>query len=233
MYFHYAKKAFKALGAGAFIAAGIWSYGQVTLFEQVYLGMLGFIALLFIRDVNMLGLIVIEIGAHISSMAIWYFLDMLFAKIFTYGFIILSLYLLKYEEKRRYIIAFVALSLGAEAYWLATGYDAPQIYYNLILININLFLRYFLFRRVFITAQIFPGAERSLEADIDLYNLIWLYVLVHIAMVSEYFLRHIFGLNIMFIYDVSPYLFHGLSVYTAWIIVAQGTKLLSQRWMHA
>lgn len=234
MYFHYLKKALKALGAGVFIAAGIWSYGQTSLFVQVYFILLGFIALLFIRDVNMLGLIFLEAVAHIGTMLAWHFLDdILVIKIFVYGFIFLSLYLLKYEEKRKYIIGFMAVSLSAEIYWLVIGYDAPKIYYYLILINLNVILRHFLFRRVFITAQIFPGAERSLEADIDLYNLTWLYMLTHIAMVSEYLLRHIFGLNMILIYDLSSYIFHGLGVYTAWIIFAQGTKLLSQRWIHA
>lgn len=233
MFLDYALKGLKTLSAGAFIAAGLWAYGNGPLFEQIYISFLAFITLLFIRNINMIGIILISAIIHFSSELIWHISsNSLAIKFIAYAFIGASLLLLRYEEKRKYIVGFVSLCLCAECYWLATGYTGPEIYFYLMLININLIERQLLFSRVFITESIAPEKSRSLDADFDLYNLNWMYVLIHIAVILEYLLRHVFGISVQVIYDLSSYAFHGLTAYGAWIIFAQGVKLIQNQRLH-
>lgn len=226
----------KFVGAATFVAAGYLTYGEGLLFQKIYIAFLVFVALLFIRDINVVSVILILGIANLSS-EIFYpittFDSQTFVKIAVYSSVSYTLYWLKSEEYRLTIAIVIALCIAAEVYWHIINYAAPLIYWYVLLININILVRYFLFSRVFIISRYFPLKYRSLDLDITLYNLAWYYILVHMAVILEYFARHIFDIPVDSIYYLAPYIFHGLTTYSALLILAQGYKIIRKEWFKA
>jgi hypothetical protein len=146
-------KLVKIVGAIGFVAAGFLTYGDGVLFEQIYIALLVFMAVVFIRDINIVSIIFISAAANLSSKFLYpVFLEsdyQTLLKILVYGAIALTLLRFKTEAHRKSVAGFVGLCVAAEIYWIATDYNAPYIYWNVLLININILVRYFLFQRVF------------------------------------------------------------------------------------
>jgi hypothetical protein len=227
----------KSIGAIVFIGAAFLTYGQSLLFEKIHLAVLGFIAVIFIRDINLISLICISAIANIVSELLYPLVMTLdfqiTLKVLTYSTIIL--YLIKFREDSLHLSVslVIAMCLGAELYWYVTGSPGAMIYWYALLININLLVRYFLFSRVFIMAKYFPKEYRSLNLDHTLYQVVLLYIVVHELVLMEYVLRWIFDVPSTLVYYAAPYLFHGLTAYTALLIYIQGYRLISKNWLKA
>jgi hypothetical protein len=227
----------KIVGAVVFIGAAFLTYGQSLLFEKIYLAVLGFIAVIFIRDINLISLICISATANIAS-ELLYPLVMTSDfqttfKVLTYTAIILSIIKFREDSLRLSVSLVVAMCLGAELYWYLTDSPAAVIYWYVLLININFLVRHFLFSRVFIMAKYFPKRYRSLNLDHTLYQVVLLYIVVHELVLVEYVLRRVFDVPTTVVYYAAPYLFHGLTAYTALLIYIQGYTLISKSWFKA
>lgn len=230
-------KLVKIVGAIGFVAVGFLTYGDGVLFEQIYIALLVFMAVVFIRDINIVSIIFISAAANLSSKFLYpVFLEsdyQTLLKIMVYGAIALTLLRFKTEAHRKSVAGVVGLCIAAEIYWIATDYNAPYIYWNVLLININILVRYFLFQRVFIVSKYFPKRYRSLDLDITLHDLVWYFMLLHMAILIEYLVRHILDVQITTIYYASPYIFHGLTTFSVLLILFQGYKVIRYEWFKA
>jgi hypothetical protein len=145
------------VGKIVFIMAGFLTFGDALLFEKIYIALLVFMAVIFIRDINIVSIIVISAIANLSSELLYFivfdFEYQITPKLMVYVAICITLFKLKTEEFRIIISVVIGLCIAAEMYWIYTGYDAPSIYWYVLLININLAVRFFLFSRVFITSK--------------------------------------------------------------------------------
>jgi hypothetical protein len=217
--------------------AGFLTFGDGLLFEKIYIALLVFMAVIFIRDINIVSIIVISAIANLSSELLYFIVFdseyQIATKLMVYVAICITLFKLKTEEFRIIISVVIGLCIAAEMYWIYTGYDAPSIYWYVLLININLAVRFFLFSRVFITSKYFPKRYRSLDLDISLHSLVWYYILVHMAVLIEYLVRRIFDVSFAEIYYAAPYVFHGLTTYSALLIMFQGYKIIRYEWFKA
>ena len=221
---------FKPITAGLLIAGAIYTYGNGILFSQLYLGTLAFIAILCYRDINILGVLALSVIVHLIINIAWLFIsDALLNKALIYLMLMITLWLLKEEDHRSYITAILAASLLSELYWFITDYNAPRLHWYCLLINLNMLLRHFLLTRVFITSHFFPKYSQSLHLDFALRNLVLLYIILHELMILEYLLRHLLGWDITLIWELSSYLFHGLSTYAIWLIATEGAKIISAK----
>jgi len=227
----------KIVGAVVFIGAGFFTFGQGLLFEKIYLALLAFIAVIFIREINLVSIIAITAMSNLSSMLLFPLVNgsnfQMILKILTYLAIILSLIKFSEESLRLSIAVVVALCIGAEFYWYFSDHQGAVIYWYVLLININMLVRYFFFRRVFIMAKYFPNQYRSLDLDHSLYQVVLLYIVVHELVLVEYVLRRVFDVPSTVLYYAAPYLFHGLTTYTVLLILLQGYTLITQHWFKA
>ena len=225
----------KIVGVITFISAGFLAYGDGVLFEQIYISLLVFLAVIFIKDVNVLGVIVITLIANLCFMFLFPLVleaeFQVLLKLLTYSAIITTLYKLRTEEYRVAIAFIIGLCGLAELYWFATDYPAPLIYWHVMLINIAVLVRHFLFQRFFIMSKYCPKHYRSLDLDYSLHKLNWYYIVVHFAVLLEFFVRHILGFReITFIHQFNPYVFHAITTYSALLIIIQGYSLIRYEW---
>lgn len=229
-------KLVKVIGTIVFVAAGVLAYGNDILFERIYLALLVFLAIIFIKEINILSVIVITTAANLCFMFLYPILGQtdhlqMPLSLLTYTAIIFTLYKLKTEDKRQPIALVVILCIAAELYWLATGYQAPNIYWYVFIININVLTRHFLFQRCFIMSKYFPRHYRSLDLDYSLHKICWYYNIIHIAVILEYFVRHILGFSQMtVIYEASIYLLHALTTYSVLLILVQSYAIIRKEW---
>lgn len=234
MAFSWSKLA-KIVGAITFVGAGFYAYGDGILFEQIYIAVLVFMAVLFVKDINVVSVIMITTLANLCFMFLYPALTgaeyQILLKVATYSAIGYTLYRLRTEEHRFKIATVIGLCVIAELYWLITGYPAPVIHWYVFVININILMRYFLFQRFFIMSKYFPKHYRSLDLDLSLYELGWYYNIVHIAVIFEYFVRHVFGQkDETTVYYAAPYIFHAITTYSVLLILVQGYSIMRYRW---
>ena len=227
----------KFIGSVLFVCAGFLTYGDSLLFEKIYLALLGFVAVLFIRDINIVSIIVISAAANLSSEILYPLVIsehfQLILKLLTYLAVCYTLYKVSEDSMRLPTVIVVGLCLTTECYWYLTGQEAPMIFWYVLLLTINLWVRHFLFARVFIMAKYFPTQYRSLNLDHTLYQLVFFYILLHQLVLVEYILRRVFDVSSTHIYYAAPYIFHGLSTYSALLVLIQGYILISKNWFKA
>lgn len=227
----------KFIGSVLFVCAGFLTYGDSLLFEKIYLALLGFVAVLFIRDINIVSIIVISAAANLSSEVLYPLVIsehfQLILKLLTYFAVCYTLYNVSEDSMRMPTIIVVGLCLTTECYWYLSGQDAPMIFWYVLLLTINLWVRHFLFARVFIMAKYFPTQYRSLNLDHTLYQLVFFYILLHQLVLVEYILRRVFDVPSTHIYYAAPYIFHGLTTYSALLVLIQGYILISKNWFKA
>ncbi|MEI8647284.1 hypothetical protein P4S73_03935 [Paraglaciecola sp. Hal342] len=151
----------KFVGSVLFVCAGFLTYGDSLLFEKFYLALLGFVAVLFIRDINLVSIIVISAGANLSSELLYPLViseQFQFPlKILTYLVACWTLLKVSEDSMRLPTVFVVVLCLVTEGYWYISEQDAPMIFWYVLLLTINLWVRHFLFARVFIMAKYFPA----------------------------------------------------------------------------
>ncbi|WP_158769841.1 hypothetical protein [Paraglaciecola sp. L1A13] len=227
----------KFIGSVLFVCAGFLTYGDSLLFEKIYLALLGFVAVLFIRDINIVSIIVISAAANLSSEILYPLVIsehfQLILKLLTYLAVCYTLYKVSEDSMRLPTVIVVGLCLTTECYWYLTSQEAPMIFWYVLLLTINLWVRHFLFARVFIMAKYFPTQYRSLNLDHTLYQLVFFYILLHQLVLVEYILRRVFDVSSTHIYYAAPYIFHGLTTYSALLVLIQGYILISKNWFKA
>lgn len=227
----------RIIGAIAFVAAGYLAYDDGVLFLQIHIAVLVFMGVIFIRDINILSIIIIIGAANVCASLLYPIImqsdNQSTLKILTYGLMCFTLFKLKTETHRLSISATIGLCIAAELYWLVTDYNAPKIYLSVLLININVLVRYFMFQRVFIVSKYFPKQYRSLDLDMTIYDVVWYYVLLHMFVLFEYGVRHILKVQIQIVYDLSSYIFHGLTTFLVLLILVQGYKIIRYEWFKA
>lgn len=227
----------KFIGSVLFVCAGFLTYGDSLLFEKIYLALLGFVAVLFIRDINLVSIIVISATANLSSELLYPLVIsenfQLTLKVLTYLAACYSLYKVSEDSMRWPTVVVVAGCLATEIYWYVSKQAAPMIFWYVLLLTINLWVRHFLFARVFLMAKYFPSQYRSLNLDHSLYQLVFFYILLHQLILIEYILRRVFDVQSTHIYYAAPYIFHGLTTYSALLVLVQGYILISKNWFKA
>jgi hypothetical protein len=227
----------KFIGCILFICAGFLTYGDGLLFEKIYLALLGFVAVLFIRDINLVSIIIISAAANLSSELLYpLVINEQFQfplKVLTYLATGWTLFKVSEDSMRLPTVCILVLCLLTEGYWYVSGQEAPLIFWYVLLLTINLWVRHFLFARVFIMAKYFPRHYRSLNLDHSLYQLVFFYILLHQLILLEYILRRVFEVQSTHVYYAAPYIFHGLTTYSALLVLLQGYILISKNWFKA
>ena len=206
------------------------SYGQQALFQKLYMAVLLAVALLSYCNLNMLSIVAIALFVHLIDEISWLVIDNHpMERIIIYGGLCALLFTLKEDPFRWPIALLTTLCLLTEGYWLITDYNAPFIHWYLWLILVNLLLRRALLIRVFVLATYYPDRAQSLPLDYDLRNIVSVYIILHSLIVLEYLVRHLLDVKILTLWTVSPYLFHALTAYSAWLILSQSLTLLRQQ----
>lgn len=212
--------------ACALIAGSILTFDNSILFDWLFFGTLTFVALLLHKNVNIVGIILIIVAAKMVDEAGWYLLsDTLLSKGLVYLAFSVTLFIVKEEEYRIPLAILLLLSLLSELYWAITDYSAPEIYWYFFELNLEVLVRHYLFMRVFFTSSLVPNKSKSIELDVNIHDLITLFLFVNGLIILEFLMRHVLTIDIKVMWAINPYILHGLSVYMVYLILNGSAQL--------
>ncbi|WDE04794.1 hypothetical protein SG34_026355 [Thalassomonas viridans] len=214
------EKALTAVLAGLLIAMGIITFDNARLFDWLYFAILAFVILLSRKNINIAGIVLIIILAKFADETGWHLLgDNLLSRLLVYLSLLATLAIIKEEEYRKPVAVLFVLALGAEIYWLVSGYQGPEIYWHVLEINILILVRHYLFMRVFFTSRLFPGLSKALTLDVEVHDIMTAFMFIHALTILEYLARHLFGLDIKLVWLFNAVIFHVLKVYLVYVIL--------------
>ena len=220
------EKALTALIAGFLIAMGVITFDNARLFDWLYFAILAFVILVSRSNINIAGIVLIIIIAKFIDETGWQLLqDNLLTRLFVYLSLLATLLIIKEEEYRKPLAILFMLTAGSEVFWFVTGYQGPEIYWYLFEINLLVLIRHYLFMRVFLTSNFFPGRGKSLELDVEVHDVMTAFMFLHAVVILEYLLRHLLGFKIKIVWFLNPYIFHILKVYLVFVILHGSTRL--------
>ena len=214
--------------ASLLTVAGVFTFDNPFWFDWLYFATLAFVVVLNPKNINIAGLVAILLIAKLLDEAGWYLIvgyTNLYFKIIIYVALVLTLIKLEEEEYRLPLTVFTLLTICVELYWYFTDYTKAQIDWYLFQINIVMLIRHFVFTRVFITRRYFPKQAKSLLLDLQVHDLMSIFMLIHTLIVLEYFARHLFAINTLVVWSLSIYLFHILKIINIYLLLAGATKL--------
>jgi hypothetical protein len=224
-----------ALFAGLFIAGGILTFGNADVFDRLYFGILIFTAVICRKNINVLSVLIILFAQLSMEELAWlYRSDSYVVKIILYSTVIWFAYYFRYDWVAKAIFYIVILVIFSEVYWYLTDYPPPQFYWHIWIMLSNLLVRYFLFSRVSLLDEYFPGKGMSTNLDWVIYRLSALVIITQIAITLEYLARHILGFSsVLFIYYSYEYIIHGLATFAIWATFHESYKQLLPRLLKA
>jgi len=214
---HYLNKAIRALIAGTVLYIGIITIGHGELFDRFYLlVLLGLITYsVIVKESNILGVATILFAANMADELLYLLPDHSTSKLLLYSLCGYILYVLKDDKiTQRIAIPVFTLCVIAELYWYHTNYQAPQIYYYLGLLVINLAVRRVIYFRHLITLPSRLGTNSQLiTLDNVIYNASAYFVIAIAALTLEYLIRHLSQLSITYVYYAYQYFARALLIY--------------------
>lgn len=224
-----------ALFGGLFVFGGILSFGNSLVFDRLFFAIVLFTAIVCHNNINIVSLLVIILVQRLVEELAWIGLqDAYIVKEMLYCLTLAVIVYLRFDPITKLIRVVLGLVVTAEIYWFLTGYDAPEIYWHVVLINICLFSRYLIFSRLSIVDKLFPGKGKSTNLDWTIYKLLGLTIIVQSAMLLEYLLRHILGLNkVLVIYYAYSYIVHAIAIFSIWATFNESYKQLLPRLLRA
>lgn len=220
------EKALTAVLAGLLIAVGIITFDNARLFDWLYFAILAFVVLLSRNNINIAGIVLIIIAGKFIDEAGWHLLDdNLPSRLFVYLSMLATIVIIKEEEYRKPVAILFFLSLCSEIYWLVSGYDGPEIYWHLFEVTLLILVRHYVFMRVFFTSRFFPNLSKSLGLDVEVHDVITVFMFIHALTILEYLARHLFGFDILIVWSCNAIIFHVLKLYLVYVILHGSAQL--------
>lgn len=219
----------------AFILLGYYTFGNAMLFDRLFFLCLLFAGFFCRKDVNVLSVVFIIVAGRVLDEAGFQLLDNpdLLFKIMVYPLLGLAIY--RFKDDELFYLAMAAL-LGcvcAEIYWLAIGYQPPNILWSLFGMLLSLAFRYALIFRLFVIEKFYPGRSRGILIDFIIRLVAGAHIIISVLMITEYLLRHVGGTDVMYMYNSYPYVSHALALITLWALFHQAYQQLVQSRLQA
>ncbi len=217
---------------------GVFSFGKPFVFDRIYLILLiGAAAYSFHIDKNIFGIFVILSLERIFEETMF----MLNSNDLSFKLLVISLcafacYKLRYDRMIWVAVGALVSLLLAEIYWLYIGYKTPAIYWSFVILFQSLLVRHFIFFRPAIMEQRFPEWKevRWINTDWQVYQLMFVFVVIESARLLEYYVRHILGFkDIVIVYNLYPYLAQVIACAIIWIILNETVRMTREKYLMA
>ncbi|MGO4893988.1 hypothetical protein [Flavobacterium sp. W21_SRS_FM6] len=224
-----------ALFGGIFVACGMLSFGNAYIFDRLFIGIIIFTAAVCYRNINIVSVLAIILLQRCIEEFAWFSLSNAFViKEFLYCLALALAIYLRFDPFAKFVGLTLVFVIGAEFYWYMADYIAPEIYWHVALMMINLFSRYLVFSRLDIVDRLFPGRGRSTNLDWIIYRLMGTTIIIQCAVLIEYLMRHLLGYsNVLIIYYSYPYLMHAIGMFAIWATFNESYKQLLPRLLKA
>tara|TARA_R110000787_G_scaffold67328_11_gene150757 strand:- start:881 stop:1609 length:729 start_codon:yes stop_codon:yes gene_type:complete len=225
----YFDRAVTSLLAIVFLAFALLSFGYAQYFDRLFIIFLLVLILFNISKANIVSIAIIFLLERFFEEVVFFFSTYLYIKPLIY---LLSLWLIKsfwYDSLiRRVILPTIVICITCEVYWYLTNYSAPRIHSYIAMLMLNIITRHLIFLRVPLFKQlqaltlirnIVSQPITQTPVDLPLYSIAMINILVVVAMIAEYLIRHLTPLESLFVYNLYSEFIHLLSAVTLFFIV--------------
>lgn len=176
-------------------------------FDLIYIGALGLSCVFCWADKGILASITTLLGFWCLSRGLYMLPDNLYILTLIYILCIFgaTYYISNINAKVTFLI--VIFSIGIEIFWIYAEYaDKPRISYFVGLLVLTGLTREFLFKKVLLLHKYFNYISGKVALDWHIRWVYLIYYLIVLAMIVEYFLRHLGDMNQLTIiyYSFSP-----------------------------
>lgn len=235
MFRAYLPQIITALFGGLFVWLGIITFGNPTLFDKLFAGVLIFTAVVCRRDINIVSIIIILLFQLSWETLVWnYQNNHYLIKILLYLVTLWAIRYFWYDRIVRVTFFCTFLVVSAEIFWFVTNYSAPNIYWHAWLILSSIFVRFLLFSRVALIDHYFPEKGASINLDWIIYKLTAFVIIFQTLAIIEYLIRHILGYsNILIIHNSYSYVIQGIGTFSIWATFNEAYKQLIHRILKA
>lgn len=202
-------------------AFGLISFNNPYIFDVTFSLFLVLLSLLYKDNRDVLSLAVILVVAKIIGYwTVWlydHFASFMAFKLAVYLACLACCLLFRYQTLAKLIALNILIGVLAEVYWFTTDYAAPEIHFYYVIAVQAMIIRYFLMMRpaIFrcwhdVKPQKFDGSLSELFFASATYSLI---------MSTEYLVRHVLNINLLFFYSINEYVQHMIGLILLLIIL--------------
>lgn len=157
-------------------------------------------------------------------------------KLLVVGLCIAACYKLRYDRLIWVAVGTLLSLVLAEIYWFVTDYETPMVYWHLVILFQTLIVRHFIFFRPTIMAKMFPEWRgiRWIYTDLQIYQLMSVYVVIELMRLAEYYIRHILGFSdVVVVYTLYPYAVQIIACVVIWIVLNEAIRITKERYFVA
>ncbi|MFT6776093.1 MAG: hypothetical protein ACJAV1_000002 [Paraglaciecola sp.] len=229
----YLPKFLTALFGGIFVALGILTFGDSTLFDRLFFGILIFTAIICKKNLNVIGIVLIIAIHQILAESAWFLLHKgditspFFIGILFYSVAFYAYCKFRHDPVSKLLLVSLIIALASELYWFIENKNSAYLHWYVMVLIINLLTRHFIFLRVSYTESYFPKMAESINLDWHIYKLNALAIVVQTANILEYSFRRVLDFSeLLIVYNLYSYIMQAISTYTIFIIFHESYKLL-------
>jgi hypothetical protein len=211
---------------GLCVLLGIYSFGQPLFFDSISTVSFIVIAFIFRYDINIKTVcILLLVENTLVNSAFLTLNNNLIYVACAFTVAIISLYFCRHDKLAKPIALLLVITLIAEVYWYKIDYPAPQIYFYFFKISLSLIVRQLLLYRPHGLNYYLNSGASILRLDWFVYKTIWVACVVECAMISEFLIRHLLGIQALYLYNSYEYIMHALAVWVLWLVIREAIKI--------
>lgn len=214
------------------------TFGNPLYFDRIIVFVLLVTAALsFKLDKNIFSIACIILFERVFEETIWAIMnhelwdyDLIYAQ-FALLCVVLICALNRQQLLSKLVVLFVLICEAAYLYWYSIGYVVPRLGFAFTILLETLISINLLSRRVQIWHKYIAPDKSVMRKGIDksMLLIMHLFILLEVLRISEYLLRHIFGMHqIIVIFNNYAYMAHCLTAFILWIMFIESWRLIKQ-----
>ncbi|BDX08406.1 hypothetical protein [Planctobacterium marinum] len=211
-----------------------WFFGEPLYFDRILFAILiATTVLSFKWDKNLFAISLVVLCELALEEIFWLFSrDNNWLLLPAYAYCLLAIYINRRELSGKLAFMVFALSLCAEIYWLLADKQGPRIFFYIFICGNLLLLKHYAFMRPHICNRNFKQYHhwKWIKTDGQVEDYAMLHLGLNLAMISEYLLRHIAGMNnALYVYHGYSYLSHVINGFLFLIIAIALTNTIKSK----
>jgi len=231
MLLQFAEKFIIALAFSMLVVAIVNFFGVPQYFDPVILIAFFAIAFLFRRNKDLVSICAIflveRLLEELGYQTVINIDNNIWIKVPIYLGLALSLWFCTTSKLRIFALSFLSIAIIVEVYWVLTDYAPRLILWTCFLFTLSLWVRWSLRRRAFWLIYLTKKSGEPIDLDLKLINATMLFVALHVSMVLEFYVRHVFGLkDITYVYYSYPYISQVINCFILYNILIESVKHL-------
>lgn len=171
--------------------------------------------------------ILLMIAAFRMLMEIGWFSSINFEahKILVYISVGVLVYYLWYDALSKALSLLLITSVACEVYWASSNYSGPELSWGLFLAALMLSHRcVFIMRAPILETITKQTGFKAEDMDFYMYLIGTVQAIIYMALTVEYVLRHIFFIDIYFVYEITPEFVHATNIVLFLLLLWESIK---------